>query len=158
MKRSMARMIVIQCLYQIEMNEVSWQQALATVEEEVQQDNETQIEGRHSPAMFQYAATMLEALCPLLPQLNEQLAPYLQGWQIERLSRVDRLVLLCALYELRHRDDIPPRVVLSEAVMTAKRFGTDVSGKFVNGVLSKLYADYASLRTTEPPTSQTDKP
>ena len=59
-------------------------------------------------------------------------------WRVERLAAVDRAVLRLALWELRHRPDLPAAVVISEAVRLAKAYSTERSGAFVNGVLSRL--------------------
>jgi len=57
-------------------------------------------------------------------------------WPISQLPRIDRAVLRIGLYELLYcADTVPPKVVINEAVELAKAFGSDNSGKFVNGVL-----------------------
>ena len=65
------------------------------------------------------------------------IAPLLEGWTLERLPTIDRIVLRMAVFELQHRSDTPPPVVINEAVELAKKFSTEDSGRFVNGVLSK---------------------
>ncbi len=62
-------------------------------------------------------------------------------WRVERMPAVDRNVLRLALYELRHHPDVPAAVVISEAVELAKRYSTERSGAFVNGVLSRLASE-----------------
>lgn len=63
------------------------------------------------------------------------------GWRVERMPAVDRNVLRLGLWELRHRPDTPVAVVISEAVRLAKTYSTARSGRFVNGVLSRLAAE-----------------
>jgi N utilization substance protein B len=70
-------------------------------------------------------------------RLDAAIAAAATGWRLERMPVVDRNVLRLALFELR-RGDTPVGVVVSEAVNLAKRFSTERSGAFVNGVLSKL--------------------
>ena len=65
------------------------------------------------------------------------IAPLLEGWTIERLPTIDRIVLRMGVFELRHRPETPPPVVINEAVELAKKFSTEDSGRFVNGVLSR---------------------
>ena len=60
------------------------------------------------------------------------------GWKVERMPVVDRAVLRLALYELRFEPSTPMAVVIDEAVELAKTYSTERSGRFVNGVLSKL--------------------
>jgi N utilization substance protein B len=70
-------------------------------------------------------------------QSDAVIAPLLEGWTIDRLPTVDRLVLRMGVFELRHRPQTPRPVVINEAVELAKKFSTEDSGRFVNGVLSK---------------------
>jgi len=59
-------------------------------------------------------------------------------WRLERMPIVDRNVLRVAIVELQTMDDVPKRVTLNEAVELAKRFGSEGSGSFVNGVLDRI--------------------
>jgi N utilization substance protein B len=61
-----------------------------------------------------------------------------EHWRIERMTRVDRNVLRLGTWEILRRDDVPRAVVLDEAVELAKRFGSEESGAFVNGVLDRV--------------------
>jgi len=61
-----------------------------------------------------------------------------QNWDLHRMAAVDRNVLRLAIYEMLYRDDIPPVVSINEAVDIAKKFSTQDSGKFVNGILDKV--------------------
>jgi N utilization substance protein B len=65
-------------------------------------------------------------------------SPLLQGWAIERLPTIDRLLLEMATFELHCRPETPQAVAINEAVALAKRFSTEDSGRFVNGVLSAV--------------------
>jgi transcription antitermination protein NusB len=70
--------------------------------------------------------------------------PLLEGWALERLPAIDRLLIQMGTYELACRSDIPTAVAINEAVELAKRFSTEDSGRFVNGVLNAV----ARLRET----------
>jgi N utilization substance protein B len=61
-----------------------------------------------------------------------------RNWELHRIAAVDRNILRLAIYEMQHRDDIPPVVSINEAVDIAKKFSTQDSGKFVNGILDKV--------------------
>lgn len=71
-------------------------------------------------------------------ELDAKLQPVAPEWPIDQIARMDRLVLRIGLYELEHEADVPPKVVINEAVELAKAFGGDNSSKFVNGVLGTL--------------------
>jgi N utilization substance protein B len=68
---------------------------------------------------------------------DAQIAPLLEGWTLERLPTIDRIVLRMSVFELNHLPDTPAPVVINEAVELAKKFSTEDSGRFINGVLSK---------------------
>lgn len=70
-------------------------------------------------------------------QSDQLIAPLLEGWTLDRLPTIDRLVLRMGVFELCHRPLVPKPVVINEAVELAKKFSTEDSGRFVNGVLSK---------------------
>jgi len=63
------------------------------------------------------------------------------NWELHRIAAVDRNILRLAIFEMLHRDDIPPVVSINEAVDIAKKFSTQDSGKFVNGILDKVKGD-----------------
>lgn len=65
-----------------------------------------------------------------------------RGWTLERMPVVDRAILRLGLAELRWTPDVPVAVVINEAVELAKRFSTEASSRFVNGVLSRLAEEY----------------
>ena len=70
------------------------------------------------------------------------IGPLLEGWTLERLPTIDRIILRMSAFELNHRArDRSPPVVINEAVELAKKFSTEDSGRFVNGVLGRLAAN-----------------
>ncbi len=71
-------------------------------------------------------------------EIDEQITSHARNWELHRMAVVDRNVLRLAIYEMFHRDDIPPVVSINEAVDIAKKFSTQDSGKFVNGILDKI--------------------
>ena len=73
-----------------------------------------------------------------LPQCDELIASSTIKWQFSRLSPVDKSILRLAVYQLKFCPDIPPKVVINEAIELAKMFSTDRSGAFVNGVLDAV--------------------
>ena len=69
---------------------------------------------------------------------DEIIKKHAKNWDLHRMAAVDRNVLRLAIYEMLHREDIPPVVSINEAVDIAKKFSTQDSGKFVNGILDKI--------------------
>lgn len=71
-------------------------------------------------------------------KLDATLQPIAPEWPIDQIARMDRIVLRMGLYELLYAQDVPPKVVINEAVELAKAFGGENSSKFVNGVLGTV--------------------
>ena len=71
-------------------------------------------------------------------ELDSLLQPIAPDWPIEQIARMDRIVLRIGAFELVHGTDVPPKVVINEAVELAKAFGGENSSKFINGVLGTL--------------------
>jgi N utilization substance protein B len=71
-------------------------------------------------------------------EIDEHIRSHAQNWELHRMATVDRNVLRLAIYEMLHREDIPPVVSINEAVDIAKKFSTEDSGKFVNGILDQV--------------------
>jgi N utilization substance protein B len=80
-------------------------------------------------------------------KLDEALQPVAPEWPIDQIARMDRIVLRIGLYELQNEADVPPKVVINEAVELAKAFGGDNSSKFVNGVLGTLLREREATPT-----------
>jgi N utilization substance protein B len=74
-------------------------------------------------------------------EIDEHIKRHVKNWELHRIAAVDRNILRLAIYEMLHREDIPPVVSINEAVDIAKKFSTQDSGKFVNGILDKIKAD-----------------
>ena len=72
------------------------------------------------------------------PRIDELISKSSDNWRVERLSHVDRNILRVATYELLCRRDVPASVAIDEAIEIAKRFGSDESPTFVNGVLDSI--------------------
>ena len=75
--------------------------------------------------------------------LDEELQPVAPEWPIDQIARMDKIVLRIGLYELKDESDVPPKVVINEAVELAKAFGSENSSKFINGVLGTLLKQQA---------------
>lgn len=74
----------------------------------------------------------------LRSKTDEMIVEYSHAWTINRMPAIDRNVLRLAIYELIERPEVPVAVVINEAVELAKRFSTEESGKYVNGILSTI--------------------
>jgi N utilization substance protein B len=146
MKRRLAREIALLSLYQIEMNDVQPDEAIQTVLEEARNDNEAGLAvGAGERFDSAYIRELVAGTREHLPEIDRILGDYLTGWKLDRLSKVDRQVLRLASYELLYGAE-PPKAVVNEAIELAKRFGSEESGKFVNGVLGKMLKELDTVR------------
>ena len=90
------------------------------------------------PEGREYADQTVRGVMDELESVDELVRKASTNWRIERMARVDRNVLRLGAWELRRAVDVPRAVILDEAVELAKRFGSEESGAFVNGVLDRV--------------------
>jgi N utilization substance protein B len=93
----------------------------------------------------EYSVTLVEGVVAHGERIDELLSTYSQGWTVDRMPAVDRIVLRIGVYELLWRDDVPDAVAVSEAVELVKALSTDQSPSFVNGLLGRLLEMKPSL-------------
>ncbi|MCL4177036.1 MAG: transcription antitermination factor NusB [Verrucomicrobia bacterium] len=85
-----------------------------------------------------FAEPLIRGVLEHQTAIDDAIRQHVKNWELRRIAAVDRNVLRLAIFEMLHRDDIPPVVSINEAVDIAKRFSTEDSGKFVNGILDKI--------------------
>jgi N utilization substance protein B len=132
-KRRLAREGALQFLYQHDLNAGEDLDADLAAFWEQQESPDPQVTG--------FANLLVRGVIEHRPELDVRLAGYLKNWTLNRLAVVDRNILRLALYEILHRDDIPPVVSINEAIELGKIYGGEDSGKFVNGILDKVRSD-----------------
>ena len=124
--RRRAREAALQVLFQLDIGRLSLEDALASVA---------------APDWLPEDWALVEALSKgtqvHLQEIDALIARVAEHWTIERMAAVDRNVLRMAIYELQHTAT-PLRVIINEAVELAKRYSTEESGRFVNGLLGRV--------------------
>lgn len=83
-------------------------------------------------------------------EIDRVISRYSEGWELERMPRVDRNILRMSLCELFYMEDIPPGATIDEAVELAKAFSTSDSGSFINGVLGRINRDLEAGKSLYP--------
>lgn len=146
MKRRLARELAIQSLYHISMNQVTSDESISMVLEEAGSEREEPVSQADLQEIAPYVKTLVEGTSGLIEKIDPLLEEYLKGWKVDRLSKVDLQILRLAVYEMVFQQEVPPKVVINEAIELAKWFGTEESGKFVNGVLGKMFKELAEIR------------
>lgn len=156
MRRRTARELAVQCLYQMDMNDVAPMEAISTVLAEKSQsgDGPDFADGsKHTLDMADSVVFLKDLVIGTHTHrvwIDSVLERFLIGWRMERLSKVDRQILRLAVYELVFHEQTPEKVVINEAIEIAKYFGTEDSGKFVNGVLGKLVTELDEIKAHAP--------
>ena len=89
-------------------------------------------------AIREFADPLIRGALEKRDEADDIIRKHAKNWELHRIAAVDRNILRLAIYEMLHRDDIPPVVSINEAVDIAKKFSTQDSGKFVNGILDKV--------------------
>jgi N utilization substance protein B len=91
-----------------------------------------------------YAKKLLDGVQEKADVINQLISKYAENWRLERMSVIDRNILRLAVYEVHYQDDVPISVAINEAVEIAKRYSTDDSGPFINGILDSMAKEEAS--------------
>jgi N utilization substance protein B len=131
-ERRRAREAALQMLYQCEAGGATPEEAITThgeIEQAVRPG---------SPEAEAFASRLVTGTVGHTAEIDPVIAASAEHWRPERMALVDRLILRMAVYQLLHVPDVPPNVVINEAVELARRFGGDESGRFVNGVLDAI--------------------
>ena len=87
-----------------------------------------------------FAAGLVAGVSDKRAELDEQIKTYAPAWPVDQIAVIDRNVLRLAIFEILFDNKVPVKVAVSEAVELAKSFGSETSGKFVNGVLGSVSA------------------
>ena len=125
--RRMAREQALQVLYSVVIGDRKPQEAVREIVGEAADSEQLAFVEELALGTLEYAS-----------EADRIVGPLLEGWAIERLPTIDRLLLEMATFEMHCRPETPKAVAINEAVALAKRFSTEDSGRFVNGVLSAV--------------------
>ena len=138
--RRKAREVVLQALY--------WTESAG---DPVQQTVHTMcIRTDLSPKASEFAKALGLAVWEHREAFDAQIAPVLQNWSLDRVSRIDRIVLRMALAEMRYFPDIPIKVSIDEAIELAKRYSEAKASGFINGILDTLSKQFDRVETAAP--------
>jgi N utilization substance protein B len=133
--RHKARIVALQALYEID---CAGHTPAVVIERRLQ---ETAL----PEAGEEFARNLAQGVSSRLDWLDELIGRYAPEWPVDQIAIIDRNILRIAIYEILVGRDTPVKVAINEAVELAKAFGSDSSGRFVNGVLGTLVAKEASI-------------
>lgn len=127
--RRQAREIALQVLYQLEIGQGDSKEIL-----DVHWEN-----FRPAPKTREFCERLVEGVRRNREEIDRLLEENAEHWTLKRMAVVDRNILRLATFELLHCPEIPFKVTLNEAVELAKKFGTEDSGGFINGILDRIH-------------------
>ncbi len=127
-KRRKSREFALQVLYQLNITKQEAVTALTQFQEHFSRNGET------DEFLKRLVLGVLEH-CHEFDRLIEQ---YSENWRLDRINMIDRNILRMALFELLYCEEIPPKVTLNEAIDLGKRYGSEDSGSFINGILDRI--------------------
>lgn len=128
-KRRRARELAIQVLFYMEFNPCDPEEGFRLICESFSPPVTTR----------PFSRELVLGVCENRKDLDSLISQSSKNWRLERMSYVDRNILRVGVYEILFMKDIPPKVSIDEAVEMGKRFGTEDSGAFINGVLDHIY-------------------
>ncbi len=127
-KRTRARELALQFLYQLDLRGPDFLAEAKGFLRQEEADKGTR----------EFALHLVRGTAEHLGEIDVFIREVAQNWDIERMAVIDRNVLRMATFELLHCKDIPPKVSINEAIELGKRYSTQNSGRFINGVLDKI--------------------
>ncbi len=131
MSRRELREQVFQILFRVEFHDVKEYEE----QEELFFETKEEEAGEEDIA---YVKKKVKDIIAHIVEIDEAVNEVAKGWKTSRMGKVDLTIIRLAVYEMKYEEDVPTGVAINEAVELAKKYGTDTSSSFVNGVLAKL--------------------
>lgn len=128
MSRKLAREMAVCFLFQVEFQKEN-------IKEQVEDFIDSYGEVNYDKDYF---LEVINGVLNSLKEIDELIEKNAKDWTIDRIAKMDLPILRVAIYELKHRDDIPVGVSINEAVELAKKYGSDDSARFINGLLGQI--------------------
>jgi len=127
-RRRKSRESALQVLYQLNITKQDATTALTRFQEHFLPDGEAD----------DFLKRLVLGVLEHFLELDQLIEQYSEHWRLDRINMIDRNILRIALFELLYCEEIPPKVTINEAIDLGKRFGSDDSGSFVNGILDRI--------------------
>ncbi len=133
-KRTRGRELALQLLYMVD---ARGDEALLGV------DDFLKLEAPDETEAHDFARLLLSGTLDKQEEIDKAISAAAQNWHLRRMALVDRNILRMAVYEMLHLKDIPAKVSINEAIELGKRFSTQQSGSFINGILDRIRREKA---------------
>ena len=126
-KRNTARRLAMQCLYQHDMKKSDFEDILS----------DTILEGSYIDQTKDFALNLSRGTYEKLPEIDKIIKERSKDWSFDRIAKIDKSILRVSIYEMLFMDT-PVSVVINEAIEMAKKYSTEESVKFINGILGSI--------------------
>lgn len=146
-KRRQARELAIQVLFHMEFNPGDPEKVFHLICENFDS----------SASVIPFSKELVLGVCKNKEDLDRLIRRSSKNWRLERMSYVDRCILRLGVFEILFMEDIPSKVSIDEAVELGKRYGTEDSGPFINGILDNIYNNLETLSTFHKETTNSEK-
>src|SRR4051794_27273424 len=130
--RRKARELALQMLFQYDMSGNAPDMVIATFEDLEKSKANTR----------EFATKIFRGTVDHMPKIDEMIQAQADNWRLSRMAVVDRNIIRMSIYEFLHEDDTPKLVIIDEAIEIAKKFGTQKSSQFINGILDGILKRY----------------
>ena len=130
--RRKARELALQMLYQHDLSG-NTPEAIVTTFEDLQ---------KSKPNTREFATRIFRGTVDNLSKIDDMIAQQADNWRLSRMAVVDRNIIRMSIYEFLHEEDTPKLVIIDEAIEIAKKFGTQKSSQFINGILDGILKRY----------------
>ena len=127
-RRSRSREFALQALYQLNITKQDVNAVLAQFQEHFLPGGEAD----------EFLRRLVLGVLEHREELDRLIERYSENWRLDRIDVIDRNILRMALFELLYCQDIPPKVTINEAIDLGKRYGSEDSGSFINGILDRI--------------------
>jgi transcription antitermination factor NusB len=106
-------------------------------------------ENESLPQVKAFTEILVNGVLKHLSEIDPMIEKYTQHWSRDRMAAIDRNILRFAIFELLYLKEIPPKVTINEAIEIAKKYGSEDSGAFVNGILDHIHRDETTSGLTD---------
>ena len=127
-RRRKSREFALQVLYQLNITQQDILTALTQFQEHFLSDGKVD----------EFLKRIVSGVLEHCQELDRLIGQYSENWRLDRITMIDRNILRIALYELFYCEDIPPKVTINEAIDLGKKYGSEDSGSFINGILDRI--------------------
>ncbi|MDL1981855.1 MAG: transcription antitermination factor NusB [Deltaproteobacteria bacterium] len=145
-KRRKARELAMQALFYMDMSQNDSKEAVKLFCENF-------VTSKRNLSFF---LRLINGVSKAMPEIDSVVERFSSNWKISRMSIVDRNIMRVAVYEMLFCDDIPSKVSINEAIDIGKKFGTEESGSFINGILDSIRIALEEEKSMQALTSDTD--